>query len=153
MKAAIIGGKLQGVEAAYLAGKAGWDMTVIDPVSQSLPDKYRDIVSGARVKIDPTETVPRIDAEFQPYHAAHFDLLIGMHAHGCNAKIIDAAATWGCRFVLFPCCIIDEPFLPLHGVHWLESLTDYAIQQGHAVRPFRLNFRGQNIGLYSLGNV
>jgi len=30
MKAAIIGGKLQGVEAAYLAGKAGWDVTVID---------------------------------------------------------------------------------------------------------------------------
>ena len=32
MKAAIIGGKLQGVEAAYLAGKAGWDVTVIDQV-------------------------------------------------------------------------------------------------------------------------
>lgn len=30
MKIAIIGGKLQGVEAAYLAGKAGWDVTVID---------------------------------------------------------------------------------------------------------------------------
>ncbi len=30
MKIAVIGGKLQGVEAAYLAGKAGWDVTVID---------------------------------------------------------------------------------------------------------------------------
>jgi len=30
MKTAIIGGKLQGVEAAYLAGKAGWDVTLID---------------------------------------------------------------------------------------------------------------------------
>ena len=30
MKIAIIGGKLQGVEAAYLAGKAGWHTTVID---------------------------------------------------------------------------------------------------------------------------
>jgi pyrrolysine biosynthesis protein PylC len=30
MKIAIIGGKLQGVEAAYLAGKAGWQTTVID---------------------------------------------------------------------------------------------------------------------------
>ncbi len=30
MKTAIIGGKLQGLEAAYLAGKAGWDVTVID---------------------------------------------------------------------------------------------------------------------------
>jgi len=30
MKVAIIGGKLQGLEAAYLAGKAGWDVTIID---------------------------------------------------------------------------------------------------------------------------
>ncbi len=30
MKIAIIGGKLQGVEAAYLAGKADWDVTLID---------------------------------------------------------------------------------------------------------------------------
>ena len=30
MKIAIIGGKLQGVEAAYLAGKIGWDVTLID---------------------------------------------------------------------------------------------------------------------------
>ena len=32
MKAAIIGGKLQGLEAVYLAEKAGWDVTVIDAV-------------------------------------------------------------------------------------------------------------------------
>ena len=32
MKVAIIGGKLQGVEAAYLAGKAGWDVTIVDRV-------------------------------------------------------------------------------------------------------------------------
>lgn len=30
MKVAVIGGKLQGVEAAYLAGKAGWEVTLID---------------------------------------------------------------------------------------------------------------------------
>lgn len=32
MKAAIIGGKLQGIEAAYLAEKAGWDIAVIDRI-------------------------------------------------------------------------------------------------------------------------
>ncbi len=32
MKVAIIGGKLQGLEAAYLAGKADWDVTMIDRV-------------------------------------------------------------------------------------------------------------------------
>ncbi|MCJ7700560.1 MAG: hypothetical protein MUO62_03170, partial [Anaerolineales bacterium] len=78
--------------------------------------------------------------------------LIGMHAHGCNAKIIDAAAVYGCGFMLFPCCIIDEPFYPPLGVHWLESLADYALRQGHHIHPFRLNFKGQNIGFCSLGN-
>jgi 3-methylornithine--L-lysine ligase len=32
MKAAIIGGKLQGLEAVYLAEKAGWEVTVMDAV-------------------------------------------------------------------------------------------------------------------------
>jgi len=148
-KAADIGGG-KGL-LSYLLQKDGWDMTVIDPLSQPLPDKYKDITSGARVKIDPDESVPRIAAEFESRHAAGFDLLIGMHAHGCNARIIDAAAAYGCRFVIFPCCIIDEPFYPPLGVHWLESLADYAMQRGHEIRPFRLNFRGQNIGLYSSG--
>ena len=30
MLCVIIGGKLQGVEAAYLAAKAGWEITLID---------------------------------------------------------------------------------------------------------------------------
>jgi hypothetical protein len=81
--------------------------------------------------------------------AQNYDLLIGMHAHGCNIKIIEAAATFNRGFVLLPCCIIDEPIYPSPGVHWLECLLDYAIQKGFAVHPFRLNFRGQNIGFYS----
>jgi hypothetical protein len=93
--------------------------------------------------------VPNIPAEFETQHARGFDLLIGMHAHGCNVKIIEAAAQLGCGFVLFPCCVIDEPFVPPPGVHWLESLADYAVRQGHAVKPFRLNFKGQNIGIYA----
>jgi hypothetical protein len=135
----------------YLLMQSGWQATVIDPVPQGLPDKYKDIVRGARVKIDPAARVPNIPAEFDPSHAEGFDLLIGMHAHGCNVKIIEAAAHYGCGFVLFPCCVIDEPFYPPLGVHWLESLADYAVQHGHVVKPFRLNFKGQNIGLVSFG--
>jgi hypothetical protein len=74
-----------------------------------------------------------------------------MHAHGCNAKIIDAAAKYGCGFVLFPCCVIDEPFYPRLGVHWLESLADYALFKKQEIFPFRLNFKGQNIGLCHVG--
>ena len=127
--------------------KSGWESTIIDPTSQALPDKYKDIATDRRVLVPPDRKVPRIDGEFELEMARHFDLLIGMHAHGCNAKIIDAAAHFGCGFVLFPCCIIDEPFYPRLGVHWLESLLDYALWKGHVVYPFRLKFKGQNIGL------
>jgi hypothetical protein len=74
-----------------------------------------------------------------------------MHAHGCNARIIDAAAEYGCGFALFPCCVIDEPFFPPLGVLWVESLASYSHELGLPVSAVRLNFKGQNIGIYSPG--
>ncbi len=137
---------------AHLLQQSGWQATVIDPTYQLLPDKYKDIATGQRVRLGAAEPVHHIAKPFVPDMAQEFDLLVGMHAHGCNIAIIDAAATVGCGFVLFPCCVIDEPLIPPIGVHWLESLADYAVQKGQAVAPFRLNFKGQNIGLYSAGN-
>ena len=136
---------------AFLLQQSGWQSTVIDPVNQALPDKYKNISTGKRVRIAATENVPRIDSAFAGEMAQHFDMLVGMHAHGCNAQIIDTAAELGCGFVLFPCCVIDEPFYPPLGVQWLESVTDYAVRKGHTVYPFRLNFKGQNIGLCAMG--
>ncbi|MCP5094265.1 MAG: class I SAM-dependent methyltransferase, partial [Chloroflexi bacterium] len=136
---------------AYLLQESGWETAVIDPVNQALPTKYKNIATGKRIKVAPTESVPRISKPFATRMGQRFDLLIGMHAHGCNARIIDAATAYDCGFILFPCCVIDEPFYPPIGVQWLESLTDYAARQNHATYPFRLNFKGQNIGLYSPG--
>jgi len=135
---------------AYLLQQSGWQATVIDPEYQTLPEKYKDLRLDRRVIIPPDAKVPHITAEFEGSLARHFDLLVGMHAHACNVKIIDAAKEFGRNFVLLPCCIIDEPMIPAPGEHWLECLADYAIQQGFAMRPFRLNFRGQNIGFYSV---
>jgi hypothetical protein len=137
---------------SYLLIQSGWQATVIDPFDQLLPDKYKDIATDHRVKIDAKQRIPRVTAEFESEMAQDFDLLIGMHAHGCNAKIIDAAETYGCGFVILPCCIIDEPFYPPIGVHWLESLADYSVQKGQTIFPFRINFKGQNIGLCRVGN-
>ena len=148
-KAADIGGG-KGL-LSYLLQQSGWEMTVIDPVIQDLPDKYKDIVTESRVKIHADQKVTYIPKEFESEMAQGFDLLIGMHAHGCNVKIIDAAAEYGCGLVIFPCCVIDEPFYPPLGVHWLESLADYAVKKGLAVHTMRINFKGQNIGLYSWG--
>jgi len=135
----------------YLLQKSGYEAVVIDPAHQSLIDKYKDIATGKRVKIAPDESVPHIDQPFVKEMGKQFDLLVGMHAHGCNAAIIDAAAAYGCGFVLFPCCVIEEPFYPPIGVQWLESLTDYALRKGLTATPFRLNFKGQNIGIYEVG--
>ncbi len=136
----------------YLLRQSGWNATVIDPVNQALPDKYKDVATGRRVRIAPTERVPRLDKEFESAMAQDFDLLIGMHAHGCNVKIIEGAASFGRGFVLLPCCIIDEPVYPPRGVPWLQCLLDYAIGKGFAAQPFQLNFSGQNIGLYARGS-
>lgn len=135
---------------AYLLQESGWEATVIDPEYQTLPEKYKDLSLNQRVMIPPDAKVPHITAEFEVHHARHFELLVGMHAHACNAKIIDSAKEFGCNFVLLPCCIIDEPMVPAPGEHWLECLAEYAIQQGFQIRPFRLNFRGQNMGFYSV---
>lgn len=136
---------------AHLLQQSGWSATVIDPIYQPLPDKYKDITANARVRLDAQAQVAHINAPFAGHMAADFDLLIGMHAHGSNALIIDAATRYGCGFILFPCCVIDEPFFPPPGMTWIESVAGYAVEQGHTVFPFRLNFKGQNIGLCSPG--
>jgi hypothetical protein len=135
----------------YLLQQSGWDVTVIDPDMQALPGKFKDLASKTRVKIASQAAVPYIAEPFETRHAQGFDLLVAMHAHGCNARILDAAAQYGCGFAIFPCCVIDEPFYPPLGVHWLESLASYAAHQGVMVSTVRLNFKGQNIGLYYLG--
>ncbi len=132
---------------SYLLIHSGWEAAVIDPGVQPLPDKYKDIAGDVRVKIDPAERVPGIAEPFREELARGFDLLVGMHAHGCNVAIIDAAARFGCGFVLFPCCVIDEPLYPRLGVLWVQTLAAYALERGCQVFPFRLNFKGQNIGL------
>jgi hypothetical protein len=142
----IVGGK--GL-IAYLLNQRGYQATTIDPIPQALPTKYKDLAADRQIRIAPTETVARHDAPFAPEMAQDFDLLLAMHAHGCNIQIIDAAKRYGRDFLLLPCCIIDEPLRPAPGVHWLQCVADYAKSQGFALEPFRLNFKGQNIGLYA----
>jgi hypothetical protein len=137
----------------HLLQEDGWQAVVIDPLEQPLPVKYKDLDAGQRVMIPAGARVPRLNRRFEASMGQDFDLLVGLHAHGCNVAIIQAAARFGCGFVLFPCCIIDEPFVPPAGVHWLESLAGYALHLGLPVFPFRLNFRGQNIGLCTPGRA
>lgn len=132
----------------YLLCSSGWPATVIDPVHQDLPAKFKDVATNKQVHLATAGTVPRINQRFDPAMAQDFDLLIALHAHGCNIQLVDTAALFDRRFIILPCCIIDEPIYPPAGVHWLQCVVDYAIRLGFTVEPFRLNFKGQNIGLY-----
>lgn len=133
----------------FLLQSSGWSATVIDPVNQALPSKYKDLLTNKQTPIAPTAQVPRIDAKFEPGMAQNFDLLVAMHAHGCNIQLIDAAAKFGCALILLPCCVIHEPILPPPGVQWIEWLAAYLVEKGFIVQPFQLNFKGQNIGFYA----
>lgn len=134
---------------AYLLQGSGWSATVIDPSPQTLPARYKDIQANRPIRLPPTATISRLNHAFTAAMAQEFDVLVALHAHGCNIQLLEAAARFGRHAVLLPCCIIQEPILPLPGVHWLQAVVDYALGLGLAVEPFRLNFKGQNIGLWA----
>ncbi len=131
---------------SYLLAKAGWEGVVIDPHPQRLPRKFKDLATGRQVRIPPDAAVPHLSTPFTAQMAGDVDLLVGLHAHGCNISIIDAAAQSGKAFCLVPCCVIDEPDKPPPELHWLRWLANYAEACGFSPTFFQLNFKGQNIG-------
>lgn len=147
-KAADVGGG-KGL-LAYLLNQKGWDVTVIDPINQSLPKKYRDLDADKRILIPSTESVKRIDLPFEEEMTKDFDLLIGLHAHGSNIKIINSCAKYKKNFVLLPCCVIDEPIEVKANINWMDSLEEYATKQGFKVHKTHLNFVRQSTVLYTL---
>ncbi|MCA9382099.1 hypothetical protein KC660_01685 [Candidatus Dojkabacteria bacterium] len=110
---------------SYLLNKNDFKSTVIDPFNQTLPEKYKDL-QGKKHKVLPTETVPRINEEFRTEMANDFDLLVGLHAHGSNMKVIESAAKYRKQLILLPCCVINEPIIPKPNINWLDSLEEYA---------------------------
>jgi len=136
---------------SLLLNKNGWDATVVDPSITDYITKYKDIETGKRVllKDSEIESFKRITGIFDPVMAKDFDLLIGLHAHGSNLQIIDACKKYSKDFLLLPCCVIDEPLIKRPGVNWLESLINYAKGAGFDVKEDELNFKGQNVLIYT----
>lgn len=136
---------------AYLLNRQGWDVTVVDPVDQPLPSKYRDIIMDKRVLVPSTEVVKRITMPYVESMAKNFDLLIGLHAHGSNISIINGAAKYKKDFIILPCCVIDEPIKIKANINWMDSLESYAKNLGLPVKRMQFNFVRQSIALYSIG--
>jgi hypothetical protein len=146
-KAADIGGG-KGL-LSYLLNKADWDTTVVDPIDQALPNKYKDLDTNKKVMIPPEETVKRITRPFKEEMGADFDLLIGLHAHGSNMAIIDAAKKYKKDFFIIPCCVIDEPIEKKPGINWRDSLMQYAESLGLTAQVAKLGFMGKDIAIYT----
>lgn len=138
---------------AYLLNQLGWDVTVVDPVDQPLPPKYKDIELDKRILIPTTASVKRITAPFEEDMAKDFDLLIGLHAHGSNINILNVAAKLKKDFLILPCCLIDEPVKVKSGINWMNSLEEYALKLGLPVKRHTFNFVRQSTALYSIDRI
>lgn len=137
---------------SFLLNKNGWQTTIVDPVDENVYlTKYKDILTGKRVLLSQQDVagIPRIKGLFKAEMAKNYDLLIGLHAHGSNLQIINACKKYHKDFLLLPCCVIDEPLVKKPGINWLRSLIDYAANQGFTVKQDALNFKGQNVLIYS----
>lgn len=135
---------------AYLLNQSGWKVTVIDPVVQILPRTFKSLQKErTTLSLDKRSQINRIDKPFDIDMASDYELLIGLHAHGSNLKIIEACHKYKKNFVLLPCCVIDESIQVQQGVNWLESLVEYAKNKGFKVGQANLGFKGQDIAIYS----
>jgi uncharacterized protein YihD (DUF1040 family) len=136
---------------SLLLNKNGWKATVVDPAITDYLTKYKDFETGKRVllKENEIESFKRITGIFKEEMARDYDLLIGLHAHGSNLQIINACKKYNKDFILLPCCVIDEPLVKKPDINWLESLIDYAKEKGFDVKRDELNFKGQNILIYT----
>ncbi|MBI5358251.1 hypothetical protein HZB69_01315 [Candidatus Amesbacteria bacterium] len=114
---------------AYLLIQSGWDVTVIDPVSQILPRTFKNLQKvRTTLDIDKRGQISRIDKSFEIDMASDYEFLIGLHS---------------------PCCVIDEPIIIKPGVNWLESLIHYAETKGFTVGQDKLGFKSQDTLIYS----
>jgi hypothetical protein len=134
-----------------LLREAGFAAEVVDPVSQPLPARYRDLRTGRRVRLGEGAAVPRRRVAFGPELGRRYDLLVALHAHGANLAVLDAAAAAGSSCVILPCCVVDEPAAPGPGQSWFLWLADHARGLGLAPEFFALNFRGQHLGFVVRG--
>ncbi|OHB25770.1 MAG: hypothetical protein A2542_03790 [Parcubacteria group bacterium RIFOXYD2_FULL_52_8] len=136
---------------SFLLQKEGWTVTVIDPEKTLLLDKYKDLKTKKNVPLTAADWagVPWREEKFEVPMAADFDLLISLHGHGVQMKILEAAAKYQKKFAILPCCVIDEPIGKQPNVYWENTLVDYGKQLGLEIKTDTLDFVGKNIVLYN----
>lgn len=128
-----------------------WPLTVIDPERTSFLKKYKDIKQDKRIKMSEVDwkKIPWLEKGFEMEMASEFNLLVALHAHGVNMKIIEAAKVYKVDFLILPCCVIDEPIKKEPNINWFDSLVEYARNMGLEPKVDQLNFKGKNKIIYT----
>lgn len=135
----------------YFLREAGFESWVIDPYYQDLPNRFRDM-NNKKIKLFPKDcrNIYRLSKPFQEEDAKDFDLLVGLHAHGSNIYIINAAEKYNKRFLILPCCVVDEPIEKRSNINWFDSLYDYSLRANFEAKQAKINFKGQNKIIYTV---
>lgn len=134
---------------SYFLNKSGFESTVIDPLDQSLPDRFNDLDFERKDLDNVNNIVPRITAEFKREMIKDFDLIVGLHAHGSNIEIIKGCKEFEKDFILVPCCLFDEPVEIKSGENWRESLFLLAEEEGLNPQRDFLKFKGKDLIIYT----
>ncbi|KGK83828.1 pyrrolysine biosynthesis protein PylC [Desulfosporosinus sp. HMP52] len=104
MRVVIVGGKLQGLEAAYLAKKAGWEVVLVDknewvPAAELCEQFYRvDVTKNAWTPflkdidliIPALENLEALDSLVRSAHNAHIPLLFDSKAYRISSSKISS---------------------------------------------------------------
>ncbi len=131
----------------YLLNLNGFNSIVIDPLELELPWKYTSL--DKKVNKIPGAKIDRKPVKFNKTMALEYDLLLGLHAHGVMIDIIDAAKEYNKKFIIVPCCVVDEPVVKQEGIKWTDSLYDHAVSQDLKPSKINLGFMGRDIAIYN----
>lgn len=137
---------------SFLLNQSGFESIVVDPVHQLLPDKFRKSLdkSDGRylLRNGGKDSVERITDIFRPEMVKGFDLIVGLHAHGCMYHTIEQSAIHDKNFILVPCCIVDEPIEKPYGVNWDAYVSRLAKESIPDSKETKLNIMGNSLTIY-----
>jgi hypothetical protein len=134
----------------------GFDSIVVDPAYQELPNKLRKDAYDKKqgrflLSEEERKSIEHINDVFKPEMVKDFDLIVGLHAHGCMYHTIEQCASLDKKFVLLPCCVVDEPIEKPHGINWKDFIAGLAKDiHKDKTQVTNLDFVGNNLTIFTL---
>lgn len=139
---------------SFLLNQYGFESIVVDPTYQELPNKLRkdayDKKEGRHLLTrEQQKSIFHINDIFRPEMVQDFDLIVGLHAHGCMYHTLEQCAILDKSFALLPCCVVDEPIEKPVGINWKDYVSSLATDiHGNNAEKTNLDFVGNNLTIF-----